>query len=290
MIIARTRAAVERLQALGVTAPSAWTADNAFTFRPRTGHEGWWRESWPASAHGVVGFAAVDFSLFPGVMRPWGARDRCYKWPYYFSRSPRRLRFSEAMARGYAAQADRVVESTGKAIAMICMEQLDEPMAKGVLGFMRHRDSARVFSARVYDASRMTTLLRGLDLLVTSRFHAAVLSLAALVPQVAIGHDMRLRTLYEDMGLTEWFLDPFRAGGVEAGSPDGELFEKLQARIERLLAEGEPQKAALHRGYTEHLGRARGNRALLADFTGRGTQGQVGTEETTEKEGTSWVA
>lgn len=266
LIVTRTRAAAERLRALGVTAPLAWTADNAFTFRPKAEDDGWLRRSWPSAASGMVGFAPVDFSLWPAVMRPWGAKDRCYKWPYYFSRSPRRLRFSEAMARGYAHQADRIVETSGKAVALICMEQLDEPMANSVLGFMRHGESARVFSAREHDASRMTVLLRSLDLLVTSRFHAAVLSLAAGVPQIAVGHDTRLRTLYSDLGLGEWFIDPLPAGGTEAGAPEGDLFENMQVRIHRLLADRDLQQAALHRGFAEHLGRARGNRALFAAF------------------------
>jgi polysaccharide pyruvyl transferase WcaK-like protein len=40
-----------------------------------------------------------------------------------------------------------------------------------------------VSSSWEHDASRMTTLLRGLDLLVTFRYHAAVLSMAAAVPR-----------------------------------------------------------------------------------------------------------
>ena len=94
-----------------------------------------------------------------------------------------------------------------------------------------------MFSAREHDASRMTALLRGLDLLVTSRFHAAVLSLAAGVPQVAVGHDTRLDTLYRDLGLREeWFLD------LRERRDPAALFAGLGARVERLLAR--PRAAA----------------------------------------------
>jgi polysaccharide pyruvyl transferase WcaK-like protein len=255
LIVTRNRAAVERLRAVGVTAPILSTADNAFTFQPREADQGWLAREWPRAARrGVVGLAPVNFHLFPGVMRLWGRRENCYKWPYYLSSSPERRAAAQVLARAYAALADRVVERTGKAVALICMEQLDEAIAHRVRGYMTHPDDARVFSAREHDASRMTELLRGLDLLVTSRYHAAVLSLAAAVPQIAVGHDTRLATIYQDLGLREeWFLTPDRLDGLED-------------RVERLLAAPDLQQEALRRGHAEHLARARQNRRLLAGF------------------------
>jgi hypothetical protein len=212
----------------------------------------------------------VDFSLWPAVMRPWGPRERCYKWPYYFSSSSARRRASEMLARGYAALADGVVERTGKAVALISMEQVDEALAEQVYRHMRHPQSARQFSARHYDASQMTCLLRGLDLLVTSRFHAAVLSLAAGVPMVAVHHDTRLATLYQDLGLKErWFLDPGTVAGLACTVPALELFAGLRERVHLLLENRGLQKDFLRRGYAEHLERARRNRRLLAEFVSR---------------------
>jgi polysaccharide pyruvyl transferase WcaK-like protein len=257
LIITRNRAAIGRLRAAGVTAPIVSTADNAFTFQPREADRGWLAREWPRAAGGVIGIAPVNFSLMPAVMRPWGRKERCYKWPYYFSTSPERRAASEALARAYAALADHVVELTGKAVAIICMEQLDEPIARRVHACMTHSGSARIFSAREYDASRMTALLRGLDLLVTSRFHAAVLSLEAAVPQIAVGHDTRLDTLYRDLGLREeWFLTPQRVA-------------ELGERVRRLLAAPDLQREALARGHAEHLVRARQNRLLLAGFVSK---------------------
>jgi polysaccharide pyruvyl transferase WcaK-like protein len=267
LIVTRNRAAAGRLRALGVTAPMLSTADNAFTYRPREADRGWVAREWPRAAGGMVGLAMVDFHLFPAVMRPWGPRERCYKWPYYFASSPERTRAGEMLARGYASLADHVVESTGKAVALICMEQLDEALACQVHGLMKHPQSARVFSARQHDASRMTSLLRGLDLLVTSRYHAAVLSLAAGVPMVAVHHDTRLATLYQDLGLKEqWFMDPTAAGSLAGGFAALRLFGGLRKRVDLLLGNPGLQKESLSRGYAEHLGRARQNRSLLGEF------------------------
>jgi len=288
LIVTRNRAAAARLRELGVTAPIASTADNAFTFAVRDADRGWVAREWPRAAGGVVGLAMVDFNLFPAVMRPWGPKELCYKWPYYFSSSPQRARASAMLSRGYASLADHVIESTGKAVALVCMEQLDETLAARVHRLMRHPEGARVFSAREHDASRMTCLLRGLDLLVTSRFHAAVLSLAAGVPQVAVHHDTRLATIYQDVGLKEkWFLNPGPAGSLAGVFDALRLFKGLRGRVDALLENPGLQKERLRRGYAEHLALARQNRKLLGEFVrSRGLDLAIAPDDTTSIGGT----
>lgn len=256
LIIARAQAAADRLRAYGVTAPIEVTADNAFTFQTNPTDEGWVQNVWSEAASGMVGIAVVDLYLWPTVVRPWGRKEDCYKWPIYFSRSPERTRATQALATSYAELADTLVTDHGKAIALICMEQVDEPLAHQVLEGMRHANRARIFSAREYNASQMTVLLRGLDLLLTSRYHACVLSMAAQVPQVAMGHDLRLKTIYEELGLTKFFVDPHVPS----------LCEQLRERAATLLANPAVQREVLRRAYEEHLNKARCNRKLLTQF------------------------
>jgi polysaccharide pyruvyl transferase WcaK-like protein len=257
LIITRSQAASDCLREYGVTAPIQVTADNAFSFQTTRSDEGWVQRVWPEARSGLVGLAAVNFHLWPVVMRPWGKREDCYKWPYYYSTSPERRRAAEELADGYAALADCLAREHGKSVALICMEELDEPFARKVHRQMVYADRARVFSAREYNASQMTTLLRSLDLLVTSRYHGCVLSLAALVPQLAVGHDLRLKTIYDELGFTDqFFLDPH--------APN--LCAALKERVERLLANPALERESLRRGYAEHLTKARGNRELLRSF------------------------
>jgi polysaccharide pyruvyl transferase WcaK-like protein len=254
LIVTRNRAAAERLSGYGVTAPIVATADNAFTYVTRAEDAGWPQREWPAAARGMVGLAVVDYNLFPVVLRPWGKKSDCYKWPYYFSRSPRLRAASDELAAGYARLADRIISERGTPIALIAMEEVDERLARTIIGLMKRPDMVRIYSARVYNASQMTVLLRSLRLLVTSRYHAGVLSLGAQVPQIAVGHDLRLRTLYEDLGLRErFFIDP-RAPG---------MFERLDALVDQLLDEPSQVRDALTGGHAAHLGRALQNRSLL---------------------------
>ena len=296
LIVTRTAAAAGRLRALGVSAPIEVTADNAFLFD---------EYSPGGSRTAGIGFAVVDFFLFPAVMRPWGRKKNCYRRPYYFSTSVARTRAREALARGYAQLIDGLVERTGKRIALICMEQLDEPLAREIRVRMRHPEAASVFSSKAHSASAMTELLRSLELLVTSRFHASVLSLPAGVPQIAVGHDERLSTLHRDLGLgEEWFLDARKAEALR--DPDGvmrELFSRLDDRLRALMAAPEAQAELLRRGCAEHIRRARRNRELLASFAGMDVRPAAGTEAGLEspepvvkseksvmKGGVEWVA
>jgi polysaccharide pyruvyl transferase WcaK-like protein len=143
------------------------------------------------------------------------------------------------------------------------MEELDERIARKVHTRMACADKARIFSSREYNASKMTSILRGLDFLVTARYHACVLSMAAQVPQIAVGHDLRLKSIYAELGLQDLFVD------VRSPSRDAQLM----ANLDRVFADPAPVRVALKRGYDEHLEKAKHNRELLREFAraqGRG--------------------
>lgn len=256
-VITRNRPAADRLRSWGFLAQIDVTADNAFRYQPNLEDQGWYLKDWPEARDGVIGLAVVDFSLWPVVMRPWGSKEHCYRWPYYFSQSAARTRQSEELADGFAALADHITETYGRQVALICMEQVDESLARRIHGRMRHGERARVFSAREYDASRMTVLLRSLDYLVTSRYHAAVLSLPAQIPQVAVGHDYRLADLHGELGFgNEFFVTPH----------SGEMFLEIRERLAALAADQQRVADTLHQAFQEHLARAERNRGLLRDF------------------------
>jgi polysaccharide pyruvyl transferase WcaK-like protein len=136
------------------------------------------------------------------------------------------------------------------------MEKVDENIAQNILGLMRYPERARIFSSGEYNVDFMTSLLRKLSLLLTSRYHASLLSLENLVPQIAIGHDLRLQNLYGELGLEDYF---FRAG-------ESILWEELHSKLEKLLSDPEEQKERLKRGLPDQKDRAKRNRQLLESF------------------------
>lgn len=258
LIVTRTQAAADRLRSWGVTAPIEVTADTSFTFQMDPADADIVERTWPdRRGKGVAGIATVDFHMWPVVIRPWGrARDR-YKWPYYFSRSRARTEATRKLATGLARQAQRLIEDHDMDVALLCMEQLDEPIARQVMALVPSRDRVRLFSACDHNASQMQGVLRGLDLLVTSRYHATVLSAPSAVPSVCFGHDPRTEELYRDMHIYKTNFIPHAAE---------DLFERLEGYVERVLADPTPEREAVRRAHDEHLERARRNRQLLRSF------------------------
>jgi polysaccharide pyruvyl transferase WcaK-like protein len=258
LIVTRTRAAAERLKGYGVDAPMEVTADTSFTFEMEPSDEGILDRLWPEASHGrVAGFTPVDFYMWPVVIRPFGRSADVYRWPYYYSRSRARTEATERLARGLARQATSLIDDHDHHVALLCMEELDEPLARKVEGLIDRPDKVRLFSSCQYNASQMQGILKGLDLLVTSRYHSAVLSMPAEVPVVAIGHDFRTMDLFRDMNIYKTNFIPHDAD---------DLFERLEETVGRVLADPASEREAVRRANAEHVERARRNRQLLRSF------------------------
>ena len=127
---------------------------------------------------------------------------------------------------------------------------------------MKHSQNARIFSSSEFNASQMTEILRNLDLLVTTRYHAAVLSLEALVPQIAVGHDPRLKGLYKDLKMNNDYLIDYmyrKNSGLK-------IWSQLSRLVDELLKSPETTNEKLKRGFKEHLARSNKNHIILEEF------------------------
>jgi polysaccharide pyruvyl transferase WcaK-like protein len=257
LIVLRTQAAAERMREWGVKAPIEVTADTTFTFRMDPADEGILGRLWPEASGPVAGISPVDFYSWPVVVRLFGRSEDCYRWPYYFSRNAERRSLTRDLAKGLAKQADRMVERHGMDVALVCMEELDEPIARMIEGKMKHGDHARVFSSCDHNASEMMGILTGLDFLISSRYHACVMAMAAGVPMVAVAHDMRLKDLFADMGLIDTHLIDY----TEAA-----FLDRMRKKVRLVMADPESTRRTVERSHREHEDRARRNRELLADF------------------------
>ena len=267
LIITRTSYARDKLLKMGVTAPIMHTADSAFTFQTETEDRNilkkiWENENLPEPERSIVGLAIIDFYLWPVVIRPWGRKRNLYKWPYYFSRSKARKLGSEDLAAKWAAEADRIVEKHQKNIALICMESVDEPLAKNIVNKMKHHKNTRIFSSNEFNASQMTEMLRKLDLLVTSRYHAAVLSLEARIPQIAVGHDPRLKGFYKDLKMDEEYLIDY----TYEKNADFKIWNQLTKLVDELIENPRKTYQRLNHGFEEHLARSKKNHQILKEF------------------------
>ncbi len=255
LILARTQHAADRLKNWKVKAPIEVTADNAFAFHPNPTDAGLLHRVWPEASH-VVGVAAEDIYRWPVVIRPWGPKKFRYRWPYYYTHTRASLEKTELLADVLAVQADEIIENYGKSVALLSMEGLDADFANKVQSLMKHADKTKVFTSSDYNASQMTSILRSLDALITSRYHAGVLSLANHVPQTAIGHDLRIRDLYSDLGIEEFFVD----------HEDPDRYKLLSDNVGTLFSEYDKMKNWLCQGYNQYMQREKRNPLLLKAF------------------------
>jgi polysaccharide pyruvyl transferase WcaK-like protein len=255
LILSRTQKAADRLKQWKVTAPIEVTADNAFAFNPDPADKDLLKRVWPEADH-VVGVAAEDIYKWPVVIRPWAPKQYCYRWPYYYTHSHESCAKSELLADVLAVQADEIIEDYDKSVALLSMEGLDATFANKIQSLMKHPDRTKVFTSSQYNASQMTSILRSLEALVTSRYHAGVLSLANQVPQTAIGHDLRIKDLYGDLGISEFFVD----------HEDPDRYMLLSDNVSKLFADEESMKAKLRRGYEQYREREKLNPKFLREF------------------------
>lgn len=266
LIITRTKYAGDRLIDIGVSAPIVHTADCAFSFETKLEDKNILKKIWnsesPDPQEGFVGIAVVDFHLWPVVIRPWGKRVNLYKWPYYFSRSRSRVQKSEILSKNWANEADRIVEKHGKNIVIICMEELDEPLAIEVKNKMKHPEKVQIVSAGTYNASQMTEVLRSLELLITSRYHAGVLSMKSSVPQIGIGHDQRLKGLYKDMKIEKEFLIDYPKGNSNVEG----IWENLSKKVDHLIENPKHMRELIGRCYQKQLELSLNNKKFLKKF------------------------
>ena len=255
LILTRTASAAERLKKWGVKAPIEVTADNAFAFQPKLEDQGLLKRVWPEASH-VVGVAAEDIYAWPVQMRLWDRKKYCYRWPYYYTHSKASREKSALLAKVLAVQSDDIIEERGKDVALLSMEGLDAGFANKIQRLMKHPDRTKVFTSLEYNASQMTSILRSLELLVTSRYHAAVLSLPNYVPQTAIGHDLRIRDLYADLGISELFTD----------HEDPIRFWELSNDVVDIFDHYDSVKEKLKKGYEMYRERESRNCQLLKAF------------------------
>jgi polysaccharide pyruvyl transferase WcaK-like protein len=255
LILARTQEAAERLQKLGVKAPIEVTADNAFAFRPNPKDHGLLKRVWPEANH-VVGIAAEDIYMWPVQIRLWDKKQYCYRWPYYYQHSKACQQKSELLVDVLAVQADEIVEKYDEDIALLSMEGLDTSFTTKIQQHMKHADRTKVFSSIQYNASQMASVLRSLDMLITSRYHAGVLSLPHQVPQTAIGHDLRIRDLYTDLEVPEFFVD----------HEDPDRYKILSDNVETIFNQYSAVKAKLKKGYLRYEAREKRNPQLFKAF------------------------
>jgi polysaccharide pyruvyl transferase WcaK-like protein len=248
LILTRNEESERLLRGLGV--PVAPGADTAWTFEPRhpeRAAEHLREAGWDGTAP-VLGICPINPfwwpvrpSLAKATVRPFGAfRDSHYR-SIYFHRAGRDVDAAYSRYLGAIAAAVRTFRSErGVFPVLIAMEQLDRDACERVAAEL---GGAPVFASGDHDMHELVGILRQCSLLASSRFHAIVTSMPALVPSVGITMDERIRNLLHERGHGDLLLEV----------DDPELEDRLLGMLRRADRERDALRPALGASVVRNL-------------------------------------
>jgi polysaccharide pyruvyl transferase WcaK-like protein len=249
LIIARNEESQTVLSRLGV--PSEPGTDTAWTFEPlppEYGRKVLSDAGWDGKTPVLV---LCPINPFWWPVKPstpkfvahacFGAYEKSHYRTIYFHKSGSAVdaaykKYLDALASGVRAfrSKHRVF------LILVAMERLDTRACEALA---RELGGAPVFSADTYNMYQLVSILRCCSLMVSSRYHAIVTSMPALVPSAGVTMDERIHNLLRERGHEHLLLT------VE----DPQLGEKLAGVMGRLATEAEAVRDGMARSVVRNL-------------------------------------
>lgn len=229
--IARTGPSLKIIHELGMSGhigtDTAWT----FPSGPKKWAEEKLRETGWDGKKPIIGAAVINPFWWPVkpsltklarsyILDSWDYHYR--KW-YFFSSSKERKKQMEKYLKSIAEVLDNFADRHGGHIVIIGMEALDLDACGRLQRLLKH--PSEIFPSQHYNGYQLCSILRRLSLLVTSRYHARVISMAGGVPAVAVSMDERLENIFGEIGHgQDYYLEV----------DEDNLMEKLDRAVETL--------------------------------------------------------
>lgn len=211
--IARTEASLKIIESMGLKGHIG--ADTAWTFPPA--EKGWIenelrvKTGWDGKKP-VIGVACIDpwsYPVKPSVSKTLkSARTRNwenhYEKVYFFTASERQGKYP-AYLKGLADGVNNFRKDHDVHPVIVGMDWTDLDACKDLQKLIE--GEPHIFSSRFYDGFQMTAALHSLSMLITSRYHARVLSMTGGVPSIAVSLDERLYNIYDECAqLDDYYL------------------------------------------------------------------------------------
>lgn len=247
--IVRTEASLKNLQDLGLHGHVG--TDTAWTFQTSEGEamarEQLMADGWDGQQP-LMGVAVINPFCWPVRPSLWqwlkasltGNHELQYDKMYFFSdNKERRLKFQHYLEE-MATAVNHYQQEHDAFVVVLGMEKLDSKACRSLAEKIQGRHA--LHTSLTCDVFLMTGLLRQLSVLVTSRYHAAVLSMERRIPIVAVSFDARLDGVIRETELDRDYLhrvDDSQLGAVVIASLHmvDEHREQIAELINRHLAE-----------------------------------------------------
>ena len=209
----RTEESLRNLQALGLKGHVG--TDTAWTFHSDDG------ELWAQQQLKEAGWDGTQPLVGVAPLNPfcWPVRPSIYRWIkalfsrdfsqrydkfYFFSDDTKRHQQLDSYLKAMTAAANRYAKENQAFVVILGMEKLDAKICRQM-----ERDidvPHAIFTSDTTNVFQMTGLLRQLSMLLTSRYHASVLSMEHACPIVAVSIDARLNGVMREIEQDKHYL------------------------------------------------------------------------------------
>lgn len=267
LVITRNVESAAVLDRLGV--PTALGTDTAWTFEaaPKERAETLLRRAGWDGKKQVIAFCPINPFWWPVKPEPLkaalnglsgGWSDAHYKSIYFHAHGEDVDRAFEAYLRGLAGALKDYSRDRDVFPILVGMERLDRRACERLDGMLG--GGTPMFVSDEHEMYEMVAILRACSMVVSSRYHALVCSMPALVPSIGVTMDERIRNLMADRGQPELALEV----------DDPELDGKLLARMEAVDADPDAVAHGIGRAVVDNLERMGRMGQILVDHVREG--------------------
>ena len=177
----------------------------------------------------LLGLAMQNFFWWPivpdFVKKIRGVKEYNYRLIYYYDYDEEDRKKYEIWEKTMAETLDWASEKYGIQPVLIAMEALDHDSCHEVKALMK--TTPVIVSCREYVGVQIASMLRNLQVLVTTRYHAMVLAMPGRTPFIGLSRDERIRGVMKETGLYDDYYVDYQAE---------HLPEVLKQKLDRLLA------------------------------------------------------
>ena len=212
----------------------------------------------------IIGIAPKEFFWWPISFRPFGPKEDLYVYPFYQTWQKGSRESSQRYVEQSARHADWCVETYDADIALISMEHMDFPPTKRIYDTMKHKDRAVLVSSDeniVDDIISVLSILKGL---ITTRYHAVVLSSCSAIPMISVSSDTRCEAVFRELDIMDLFIDYVK-------HPDpfpkvSDLDDRLIEMTRNMMSREKELKRRISDMHPKFVARAHQNVTLLTDW------------------------
>jgi polysaccharide pyruvyl transferase WcaK-like protein len=249
LVITRNVESQQVLRALGVATELG--TDTAWTFEPNPSTYGrgvlrgsGWDERTPVLAvcpiNPFVWPVKASLGKLLARVTTGAYKESQYRGPYFFTTGSE----LDKKYRHYISAFSKAIAAFGKRHhvfpILVAMERLDMGACRDIAAQL---PGVPIFSSDEYDMFQLVSILRSCSYMVSSRYHAIVTSMPALIASAGVTMDERIRNLMHERGHDHLFLTV----------DDAELESRLLHMMEALVREAEAVRDGIGRTVVRNL-------------------------------------